>query len=63
MIEAMLRGKNDILMRIALLKQQEREMREKFTQASLSEKQTRHLEAMLVAVAAEIAMLESMVND
>jgi hypothetical protein len=62
MMTRMLRGRNDILTRIALLKQQEREMREKFTQATLSEKQTHHLEAMLVAVAAEIALLESMVN-
>jgi hypothetical protein len=58
----MLRGRNDILTRIALLKQQEREMREKFTQAIMSEKQTQHLEAMLVAVSAEIALLESMVD-
>jgi hypothetical protein len=59
----MLPGKDDILIRIALLKQQEREMLEKFKQPNLSEKQTEHLEAMLVAVSAEIVVLESMIHQ
>jgi hypothetical protein len=63
MILRMSRGRNDILMRITLLRQQEHEMREKFKQPDLSEKQAQHLEAMLVAVSAEIVMLETMIHE
>lgn len=59
----MLRGKTALLARIRLLKQQERELRDKFTQSSASPAETRKLGDMLVALAAEIALLESRVDS
>lgn len=58
----MLRSRNEILMRVALLKQQERELRDRFSQASLGAQDTQQMEAMLVSIVAEIAVLESMIS-
>jgi Tfp pilus assembly protein PilO len=58
----MLGGRNQLLARIALLKQKERELKDTYTQKSISGQETKEVETMLVAVTAEISLLESMLS-
>src|SRR3954468_14960920 len=45
----MLRGKKEILLRVATLKQQKRDLRDEFNKAVLADQETQQIEAMLVA--------------
>jgi hypothetical protein len=58
----LLRGVGEIRERIVRRQQQELKLVEQFTKANASGEDTKHLEAMLIAVSSEIAMLKSMLT-
>ena len=59
----MLQGRKELAIRIALLRQKQRELQDNFVQMATSGMDTRELEEFLVTLSAEIAMLESLVAE
>ncbi len=53
---------NPVQQRLALLKQQERELRIEFSQSHASLGETREIEIKLIALATEIAQLQSAIS-